>query len=234
MNYLLISVLVLGIGCMVLGYMKGFIRIVMSLVATIITLVIVGMFTPTVANVLIDYTPLDDAVRNNFENMFFGDDIYLENSTSESTEFSLSQQLLMIESAMLPDFLKEAIIEDNNSEIYEQVGAETFQEYIGIYLTNWVMKVISFIVTFLLAWVVVRVIFFSLIVISDLPLLHGINRGIGTVLGLGFAIVIVWIGYLGMAVMYSNTFAQQCYVWVEESKILTFLYDINPIWKLLM
>ncbi len=234
MNYLLISVLVLGVGCMVLGYMKGFIRIVISLIATMLTLVLVGMFTPVVTNAVIEYSPLDEAISTKYENMFFGDSIYTEGVNTEEEEYTLSQQIIMIQAVDLPDFLKEAMIENNNSEIYEQLGVDTFAEYISAYLTEWTIKVVAFIITFLIVWVIMRLVFFSLVVLSNLPLLHGINRAIGTVLGLGFAVIIVWIGYLALALLHSSSFAQQCYIWIEESQLLTFLYDTNPIWKLLM
>ncbi len=234
MNILLVGVLALSVVSMIIGYMKGFIRIVISLIATIVTLVVVGMFSGTVADMIIEYTALDEAIETKFVTMIFGDDIYLADYEDDSDSLTLTQQIALIESAELPEFLKDATIENNNSEIYEQLGVSTFSEYIGTYLSSWVINVLSFIVTFLITWVIIRVIVFSLDVIANLPVLRGVNRVIGAILGLEFSFVIVWLFFLMLSVIYSTEIGQQCYVWIEESMILTLLYDNNPIIGLLL
>lgn len=234
MNILLISVIILGIVSVIVGYMKGFIRIAVSLVATIFTLIVVGMFSGQVGDLIVEHTVLDEALETKFVNMLFGDDIYLANYEDLSEELTLSEQITLINGTDLPEFLKDATLENNNSEIYEQLGASTFSEYIGRYLSNWVIDVLAFIVTFLVTWIIVRVVVFSLDVIANLPVLKGFNRVIGAILGLEFALVFVWLFYLALSIVYSTEFGQQCYVWIEESALLTMLYDNNPILGLLL
>ncbi len=234
MNILLVAVLALGVVCIIIGYMKGFIRITISLIATIVTLVVVGMFSGMVSDLIIEKTALDDALETKFVTMIFGDEIYLANYEDSSGELSLTEQIELIESADIPEFLKEAALENNNSEIYEQLGVATFSEYISTYLARWIVSVIAFILTFLIVWIIVRVIVFSLDVIANLPVLRGINRFVGALLGLGFAFIFVWLFYLGLSVVYSTEIGQQCYVWIEESALLTILYDKNPLLGLLL
>ncbi len=233
MNVLLIGTLVLCVVCMVYGYVKGFIRIVISLVAMVATLVLVGMFVPKVTEMIVDYTPLDEAIELKFTSAMFGDEIYIE-TTEETEELALTEQISLIESADIPDFLKEAALDNNNNEIYSQLGVTTFAEYIGRYLAEWVINVLAYIITFIIVWCVVSIFVFSLDVIAGLPVLHGINRGIGTVLGLGVALVVIWIGFLGLSLMYSSEIGQMCYAWIEESEILTYLYNVNPIITMLL
>lgn len=234
MNILLVGVLALGIVSVIVGYINGFIRIAISLVATVITLIVVGMFSGEVSDLIVEYTALDSAIETKFETMIFGDDIYLADYEDVSEELTLSQQIVLIENAEIPDFLKEAAMENNNSEIYSQLGVETFSEYIGMYLAKWVIDVLAFIVTFLITWVVVRVIVFSLDVMANLPVLRGLNRGVGAILGLQFALVLVWLFYLALSVVYTTEFGQQCYIWIDESTLLTMLYNNNPILGLLL
>lgn len=54
MNILLIVILALCALSMLYGYVRGFIRIVISLVATVATLIFVGMFTPYVTDLIVD------------------------------------------------------------------------------------------------------------------------------------------------------------------------------------
>lgn len=234
MNILLIGVVLLGVACMIRGYMKGFIRIVISLVATIATLFLVGIFSPIVADMIIDMTPLDGAIETKFETTLFGDEVYTTDLETISEELTLAEQISIIEGADIPEFLKEALLDNNNSEIYEQLGVDTFVDYIGTYLSSWVINTMAFIITFLIVWILVRVVIFSLDVVAELPLLHGINRGIGTILGLGVAVIIVWVGFLGLAIVYSSEIGQMCYLWIDESALLTMLYDSNPLINMLL
>lgn len=233
MNVLLMGILGLCIVCMIYGYVKGFIRIVISLVAVAATLILVGMFVPTVTDMIVEYTPLDEAIELQFTTAMFGDDIYVETESAQE-ELALSEQISLIEAAEIPDFLKEAALDNNNDEIYEQLGVTTFMEYIGQYLAKWVINVLAYIITFLIVWCVVSIFVFSLDVIAGLPVLHGINRMIGTVLGLGFALVVVWVGFLGLSIIYASEIGQMCYEWIAESALLTYLYDVNPIIEMLL
>ncbi len=233
MNVLLMGILGLCILCMIYGYVKGFIRIVISLVAVAATLILVGMFVPTVTDMIVDYTPLDEAIELQFTTAMFGDDVYVATEGSEE-ELALSEQISLIEAAEIPDFLKEAALDNNNDEIYEQLGVTTFMDYIGQYLAKWVINVLAYIITFLIVWCVVSIFVFSLDVIAGLPVLHGINRIIGTVLGLGFALVIVWVGFLGLSIIYASEIGQMCYAWIAESALLTYLYEVNPIIEMLL
>ncbi len=233
MNILMIGILVLCAICMLYGYLKGFIRIVISLVAAFATVVLVGMFVPTVTELIVDYTPLDEAIELQFTTEFFGDDVYIE-IEGEAAELPLTEQVELIETADIPDYLKEAALADNNSEIYDQLGVTTFTEYIGKYLASWVIKVFAYVITFLIVWCVVSLVVFSLDVIANLPVLHGINRVIGTFLGLGFAIIIIWLGFLVLSLMYSSEIGQMYYGFIEESRFLTYLYEHNMILDILL
>ncbi|MFI3173385.1 MAG: CvpA family protein [Eubacteriales bacterium] len=234
MNILFWAAVALCVVCMIVGYLKGFIKIVISLVATIATLILVGMFTPQVANVLSEYTPLDDAIEMKFATMLLGDQYTVSEDDEVAVEFTLSEQIGIVQGADLPEFIKDALLDNNNSEIYEQLGVGNFSDYVSKYLANWVIRVFAFIVTFLIVGIIVRVFVFSLDVIADLPVLYGVNRIAGSVFGLGFALIAIWVTFLAIAVIYSSEFGQQCYEWIADSALLTYLYDSNPIMSLLL
>lgn len=63
MNWLLICVsIIIGIGA-IAGFAKGAVRIAVSLLATILTLVIVFFATPYVSKAIMSFTPLDDMIE---------------------------------------------------------------------------------------------------------------------------------------------------------------------------
>ena len=69
MNWLLVAVLgIIGIGILV-GLVRGGLRIAVSLVATIATLIIVCFVSPYVTDAIIALTPADDIMESYCENI---------------------------------------------------------------------------------------------------------------------------------------------------------------------
>lgn len=62
MNWLEIAVGVIFLICMIVGLMRGAVRIIVSLLATIVTVVIVFFATPYVTQAIEKYTPVDDMI----------------------------------------------------------------------------------------------------------------------------------------------------------------------------
>lgn len=165
-NWLLISVAVLFIGCIVWGYVKGFLKFGLSLLSTVLTLVIVLFLSPVVAGLLADYTPVDDFIEKKCVGAFMpeiseedlaGLDLSgtpLEGLSQDELE-NLSEidwetlgitaddilsvigdipkdiQIREIENAPVPQFLKDLLLENNNSTIYEELGVDTFPNYVA-------------------------------------------------------------------------------------------------------
>lgn len=72
-NWLLISVAVIFIVCIVVGYVKGFLKLGISLLSTILTIVIVLVCSPYVADALSKYTPVDDYIQEKIVETFMPD-----------------------------------------------------------------------------------------------------------------------------------------------------------------
>ena len=138
-------------------------------------------------------------------------------------------QIREIEEAPLPSFLKDQLLANNNSTIYDELGVQDFPHYVAAYMARLVLHLISFLVTFLLAIIIVKALMFAVNIIGELPVLGLVNRIAGGALGLVLAIVIVWIGFLIMTLAYSTAAGAACFEMVEQSKTLQFLYNTNPL-----
>lgn len=62
-NWLLIIVGVLFLVCMVVGFVRGFFKIGLSLLSTVLTIVLMVILNPYVAQALTKYTPIDDMIE---------------------------------------------------------------------------------------------------------------------------------------------------------------------------
>ena len=69
--------------------------------------------------------------------------------------------------------------------------------------------------------------------ISELPVLHGINRFTGGIVGLGAGLIAVWIFMLVITIIYATSFGQECFRQIEGNAILSTLYEKDIILHLL-
>ena len=143
-------------------------------------------------------------------------------------------QIREIENATMPRFLKNMLLENNNTAIYEELNVKTFPEYVAAYISRMILNVVSFLVTFLIAIILVQALVYAINIIGELPVLGMINHLAGGVLGLGLGLIIVWIAFLVLTLIYTTEIGKTCYGMIEQSSILTFLYEHNPllIWLL--
>lgn len=263
-NWLLIIVATIFLVCIAVGYVRGFLKLGISLLSTVLTLVIVLVLSPYVADALAEFTPVDDFIEKKIVESFMPEiqtdqlaqlDLSgtpLENLTPEQLanlneldwgmlgitsedvlnvigEIPKDTQIEEIESASIPQFLKDRLMENNNSAIYNELGVESFPEYVAAYISRLVLHLVSFLVTFLLAIIIVKALMFAVNIIGELPVLGLLNHIAGGVLGLVLAVVIVWLGFLVMTLAYTTEAGAVCFEMMEKSAILRFLYETNPL-----
>ncbi|MDE6956766.1 MAG: CvpA family protein [Lachnospiraceae bacterium] len=269
-NWLLIAAGIMILVCMIVGYIRGFIKIIVSAVATIATIILVIFLTPYVSKGIHAFTPLDDMIIKKCDDVMVtqvekASGELIRNKLSEAgitlpegldlsqiklEDFGLSkkdvseiikkaeipreQQIAAIESANMPEVFREALISNNNQEVYDQLEVDTFGEYIGAYLAKIIIDMISFLLTFIIVTILVRVVVFALSIIADLPVLNGLNRIAGAGCGVIIGLIFIWIAFLVITLLYNFEFGKQCMEMIEDSKILNFLYENNIIMKTLM
>lgn len=298
MNWLSMLIGAVFLICMIVGFMRGAIKIIVSLVATVVTLVLVYFATPFVSDAIARYTPLDDMIKSQVvqtmanaasaqlggeeeggsldaasvrrvleaagisEDMLaqYGisiDDIVNGNISSEdlakfgisgdvlnglqgedgasmediitSAEIPRDVQISAIEAADLPDVFKDLLTENNNSEMYQRLGAETFAQYVGNFLSELILNILAFLCTFILITIVIRAIVFALDIVSNLPVLGILNRLAGAVIGTAGALVIVWTVFVVITLLYVTSVGKELYHMIETDVFLNALYQHNPI-----
>ena len=281
-----------------IGVYRGAVRIAVSLLTTLVTLVIVTLATPYVADLLVKYTPVDEAIENQIGNKIAGTAVSIvkgeeqggmseenvrkvlnaagiteeqlngygisigdiaagkvsgdelaEHGISnsildglkvggkpkeeiEDTEIPRDVQVAAIENADLPQLFKTLLSVNNNNEIYERLGAETFAQYVGMFLSKLIIKVVAFLCTFLLVIIVLRAIVFALDVVSELPVLGFINRIMGGLVGVVCALFVIWVLFAVVTLLYATAPGKEIYDMIQAEEITKMLYHYNPIMRL--
>ena len=150
----------------------------------------------------------------------------------EGAEIPREMQTQAIQQADLPNVFKSLLTVNNNSEIYQQLGVETFAQYVGSYLSKLIINIVAFLITFVLISIILRAIVFALDIVSSLPGVGIVNRLAGGVIGMVGAMVIVWTLYIIITLMYTTTVGKELFQMIQENQFLTMLYEYNPIMKL--
>lgn len=150
----------------------------------------------------------------------------------ENADIPRDLQVKAIEMADLPDIFKSLLTANNNDEIYKELGAETFAQYVGNFLAKLIINIVSFLGTFILVTVLFRAILFALDIISELPVLGLINRLAGGAAGAVGALIVVWVLFIVITLLYTTSFGKEIYQMIQNDDILKLLYDYNPIMKL--
>lgn len=250
MNWLLygtIGILVIG---MIVGYFKGALRIAVSLIALAVTWILVTVLTPYATEAVIRYTPVDDWIEERCEEVLVANmteawkdqtGIDTEGSIDLSgladrltgIEISRQDQASIIENSDVPEIFKEYLQENNNKEIYSMIGADSFADYISKEIARLILQIFTAIVLFLVISVILRIIIYILDVVSWLPIIGGINRAAGAILGAGVALILIWVVFLAFTMIYTTPAGKEIFAQINGNAFLNFLYQNNYILKIL-
>lgn len=225
MNGLLIAVGLIFLVCMIVGYTRGFIKIVASLGATVATIVLATFLSPYVSGVLLKTVPIEEMMQEKCMEILMSNQEGV--TVSDDVENSQDAQFFMIENAKLPEVFQQLLLDNNNPEIYKTLGVTTFSEYIGSYLARLIADIVSFLLTLIVVTIVVRTILCTVGFIGKLPVIGGLNRIAGGILGIGTGLIVVWVFFIIITLMYDSEIGRQCFASIAENEFLTYLYENN-------
>lgn len=226
----MINWLLIIVACIILfnifdGFRSGFIRKAVSMFGLIVALVLVSWLTPLVTEALTEYTPVQKQLQEKCIQVFCDDDY---------NESEKADQVLAIEAMPLPDNVKAMLLENNNYEAYDILRVTGFYEYVGAYIARLIISAVAYLITFIVVWTLLRIAMAALNVMAMLPVLHGINKLAGGVLGAAEGVVVVWIVFLLVTVFCSGGLGQRFFELICENEWLMFLYKNNVIMQIVM
>ena len=220
MNWLFGVVVMLLAYQIIDGFCKGFIRKVVSALTLVVTLVLVTQLTPHITTFIEEKTTLHASLQQTCSDMFLNEE-YNENIKND--------QIYMIENMNLPDNMKEMLLENNNSESYDLLQVTGFHQYVGAYLANMIISAMAYLISFLIIWTAIKALMIALDIVAKLPVLRGVNKLAGGVLGLAQGIVLIWVLFLLGAVLCNGAMGQRFMELIYENPFLTVLYNYNFI-----
>lgn len=216
------AVLILGF---IIGRNKGIVGMALKVVYGIASFGASLIFYPVVSGI-IRQTPLFDIMKDKIT-------LTLGLETAVQT-YTKQQEVNMITSLSLPEPIKEKLLENNNSVIYNLIGADGFVDYIAGFVANLIINVVLVWILFLIFLLLLRIFLKGLELVSKLPVLGSINSFGGAVMGLIFSTIIIWLGFTLIYAFIAKPAVFELYQYIASSRVAVWFYDNNLLLNLIL
>ncbi len=235
-NWLAIGVAALFAVFIIYGWSKGFLRLVLSLVSTIVIIIAVVIVSPQVSRYIINNTDIYENTRNKVINIFLEklysdeeDELQEESSDEADGNTDISEKA--INDLKLPEIFKNDLIEKNASEMYQALLATVFKDYIAGYIARLIINAGSFVGVYVVFWLGLRLLLSSSDLIAKLPVIKTLNKTLGAITGGAEALLIVWIGFFIIIMFLGNEVGGKLLEAVQDSEFLTILFNSNFLFR---
>ncbi len=216
--------IVIGIAfliCIVIGWARGFFKVLLSVAGLIVSIMLALYVAPRVSGYVQEHTNLDETIASYIsQEMGFA---------AEMEETTKAQEIEVIRDLAIPETLKSNILDNNNSEMYSALQATGVYEYI----TKSIAVVIINAVVFLSLLVIARVFFATLGKVADgltkLPIVRSLDKVGGGVLGMIQGLILIWILFLLLSVTSASSISYEMIASIRQIPLLKLLYDNNLI-----
>ncbi len=201
------------------GHYRGFLRMAVSMAALVLSFVIVHIALPPAITFIKNETSVVSRLEEGIEQTLLS-----EGDFADSAEYQAAIQQLN-----LPKEIQELLLSGDGFGLYDTLGG-----YISRCLTELIINAVGFAVLFALVYVGIHLIMKCLDIMAKLPILSGINRLAGAVLGGVQGILFVWLLFALITAFSQSDWAGSLIMQIEDSRWLPFLYHYNPISKLVL
>lgn len=205
---------------MYMGYRRGLIRTVFSLVSFALAIILAIYLFPIVAGWLREtalFTGLKDYIIRTM-----GLEYAVQTHSAD-----------LIYSLPIPDILRRNLLENNTPNMFELLNVQTIEEYIAAYFAGLAINIIAIILVFIAVRLILGLVSRVLDIVGKLPVINQFNRVGGLLLGLLKGVIVVWIGLTIMNLFFLDPTMPGLQNMLAESLIAGWFYEYNPIMQII-
>ena len=220
MNWLVWVVIVFFGIHMIVGWYRGLLKSVVKTGAIILSLYIAMHCYMYVGKAINKITNMEDNIANTVsENIL---------NRIDETISTKAEQMLAIDSIPVPESIKTSLVDNNNHEIYEELGVSDFVDYIGHYVGCLIINGVSYIGTALVIYIILLLLLKGVIeFVSELPIVNGLDKVGGVILGMVRAVINIWICCIGVTIIGSSELGQYLFGMINSNVFLSAIYNNN-------
>ena len=176
MNWLFWMLLLMILIFIIQGFRRGLIRTAFSMFSIVIVTVATMWLNPYIGGVIRENTDWQKKLEEKCNEL-------LMERLAEQLEMSNASQNSFIEKMPLPEIVREKLAKNNNLETYQALAVENFAGYLSRYIAAGVVSGITFLISFVVVWIFIRILLCAVDKITELPVIGGFNRLGGMLLG---------------------------------------------------
>ena len=202
------------------GFIRGFLRILLTTFSLVLTVVLAGTLSKPLADFAENGTVVGPRVQHRIEE-------YVDSKLSNVSASADAVENSFIEALPLPSSMKQDLKARNTLSGYVDQGVSSFTEYLSANLTTLIIRILSYVILFLVIYIVLRLILRLSNLINHIPVLGGINRIAGGIVGLAEGVVFLWVICMIIMMMSGTDFGLTCERTIRGSVFLNFIYENN-------
>lgn len=150
-----------------------------------------------------------------------------DSSQEGSEEIPVSGQIEAINNLPLPESIRKGLIENNNTEIYNALGLNSFVAYVADYIAMMLLNAIGYILVFVVAYIILKLLGLLLNGVAHLPVLNGFNRLGGFLFGVCNGIMGIWLFFMIITAFGATGWGSYALEQINNNPILGFMYNHN-------
>ncbi|MBQ7916826.1 MAG: CvpA family protein [Firmicutes bacterium] len=213
-------VLFLMVFAVVRGAHKGFVQTIYHAVRWIVCIILAQILYPYVAD-LLKQVGVVELIQSGLEEML-------------APVMEGAGNTAMIESLPLPQILKDILVQNDNSAVYELLNVSTLTGYVAAYLANMAVNILAVILLIIVLLIGSHLIGVALDIITKLPVIHTLNAVLGAGAGAVMGVFYVWV--FGLVVYLAGLMGKLTWMTaaVGDTMLLDLANQFNPLLKWVM
>ena len=216
------------------GWYRGLLKMLVSVLILAVSLAAVWFAEPYVRTFLDENTGIRSRISEGCEE-FAAEKLRdaMQNGSMYLSDGVNSGAGSLVKTLGLPELLAEQLEKTEAvAEAAENMaadGTQMFAARVGEALAEIALRCLSFILTFMLVSILIRVLVFAVNLFSMIPVVSGINRLAGALLGSAEFLVLLWIVMTAVTLICNLQTGQKALELIHGDTIADTLYKWNPI-----
>ncbi len=240
MNWLLLVVVIIILALTYNGYKKGLVSMMLSIGTLILSIMITGFLGPIFSDslcgsqIIMDY--VSEQVNENLgieQTMNAAIDAATGKNIKDNIAISSKMQENIVEQLGLPNLISSSVL-DGTADIVNTAGKVTikkFSNYLCTEIARLIIRGITYIVLFVIIRIMLKLAVKVFGIVDKIPVVEDVSQLAGGIAGAITGLMIVWVGFLFLLAFSGTSFGVSCYQCINDSPILSFLYNNNLLLK---
>ncbi len=203
----------------IVGYKRGLIKTVLSFVGIILALLCSNLVYGRVSKFMQNDGNVAQSIQAKIEKSI---DTVLDTHVNSKPE-----QVSAIEKLLLPENIKTMLIDNNNKDVYSEMGVAGFSEYVSAMLTRVVINGISYLITFVILWIFFLLLISMAHILTDFPIVGWIDSLGGLAIGFIKGLIFVWVMYIFVTACSTSKWGMTAYQNIQNNTLMKIIYDNN-------